>query len=161
MLEGGALLSVGVGNIAALKPLIEQKHLAAGLGRQLIDGMHVTLLHDKYQVRITQHRGGKLLRAMRLAVDALFQQQLPGRVVHGPADQRAQPRAAHLDIPVGEVMTKKVFSRGTAANIADAYRQKPFEHIFPLGPHSRSEASALPLSNTNYKWLLCHRIRER
>jgi hypothetical protein len=88
---------------------------------------------------------------MRLAIDAMFQQQLPGRVIHRPADQRIQPRAADLDIPVREVMTKKVFSRGTAANVADAYCQKPFEHIFPLGSHSRSEASAIPLSNANDK----------
>ncbi|GLQ50558.1 hypothetical protein GCM10010872_20070 [Dyella flava] len=80
------------------------------------------------------------------AVDALFLQQLPGGVVHGSADQRTQACAADLDIPMGEVMTKKIFSGGAATNIAHAYGQKPFEHdvLSPVAHAESYEASTIP-----------------
>ena len=128
MFECSSVLTIRVGNVAAIHPFIEQIDLSIDFGRELNHCAQMVLFHTQYQVGLAQHERRQLVRPMHSAVDAVFGKQLQGIRVHGPANERADSGAAETDVARLHALAKQVFHRRAAADIARADDQYTFEH---------------------------------
>jgi len=128
MFECSSRLTIGVGDIIPMQPFVEQINLAVNFRRELNHRGYMAFFHGQYQVGFAQHGRRQLMRAMHRAVDAAFSKQLQGSRIHGAADKRAESGAAELDVARFHTLSKQVFGRRAAADVAHADNQYPFEH---------------------------------
>lgn len=136
MFEGDALLTIRIGYVSTMKPLVEQEDLAAGFRRQLDHRSHVALFHAEDQVGLAQHGRGELAASMVRAIEAMFGEQFACGAVDRVADHGAKAGAGQLDVAVRQGLPEEALGGRAPADVADADCQYPFEHCNDILPVS-------------------------
>ena len=128
MLESRTLLAIGIGDFPILLPFAQQEGLARRLRRNLGDAVNVLALHGQHQIGRPKDGIIDLACAVIQPIHALLRQQRLGSCVDAMSDERPQTCGRHLDASTLHCLPKHYFSRGTAADIADANKKYVIEH---------------------------------
>lgn len=125
--ERRSLLAVGIGNIAAIGPLVQKQGTPHGVRRAAHDDVDMRALHGQDEVGITDHALVELTRYVVAAVQTVLLDQAARGVVHALACQGTDSGGSHVE--VRQIMTKQQLGGGAAADIADADDQDPLKHL--------------------------------